>query len=80
MQLVVVSRMHELDTLEAFPKGVLVYPEDIKLYGFSFNTTIGTTAVSGEMSYRQDEPIQIDDTELTIRSNARAVSKSRFKT
>lgn len=54
----------QLSSLNAFVKGVLVHPEDIKLYGFSFNTTIGTTAVSGEISYRQDEPIQIDDTEL----------------
>lgn len=53
-----------LSNLNAFTKGVLEYPEDIKLYGFSFNTTVGTTAVSGEISYRQDEPIQIDDTEL----------------
>ena len=30
----------------------------------SFNTTVGTTAVAGEMTYRQDEPLQIDDVEL----------------
>ena len=54
----------DLSNLHAFSKGVIVYPEDIKLYGFSFNTTLGTTAVSGEISYRQDEPLQIDDTEL----------------
>jgi hypothetical protein len=42
------------------------YPEDIKLYGISFNSQIGTTglAVQGELSYRQDAPLQIDDAEL----------------
>lgn len=51
-------------SLRAFSKVMLEYPEDIKLYAFSFNSTIGTTAVAGEMSYRQDEPLQIDDVEL----------------
>lgn len=50
--------------LEIFTKANLYYPEDIKLYGFSFNTSIGETAFAGELSYRQDEPLQIDDVEL----------------
>lgn len=50
--------------LRAFSKGFLEYPEDIKLYGFSFNTTVGGTSVAGEFSYRQDEPLQIDDVEI----------------
>lgn len=52
------------DELAAFSKVLLEYPEDIKLYAASFNTTVGTTAVAGEISYRQDEPLQIDDVEL----------------
>lgn len=51
-------------SLTAFSKAALEYVEDIKLYGFSFNTTVGDTAVSGEISYRQDEPLQIDDVEI----------------
>ena len=54
----------QFNNLQTFTKGIIEYPEDIKLIGFSFNTTVGTTAVSGEISHRQDEPIQIDDTEL----------------
>ena len=54
----------QFNNLNAFTKGVIVFPEDIKLYGFSFNTTVGTTAVSGEISYREGEPLQIDDAEL----------------
>ncbi|MBY6185481.1 DUF1302 domain-containing protein [Marinobacter hydrocarbonoclasticus] len=50
--------------LNAFSKAVIEYPEDIKLYGFSFNTTLGDTSVAGEVAYRQDEPLQIDDVEL----------------
>lgn len=52
------------DNLSSFSQVKLQYPEDIKLYGLSFNTTVGTTAVAGEISYRQDEPLQIDDVEL----------------
>ena len=39
----------------------LEYPEDIKLYGLSFNTTINGLAVQGEWSFKNDQPIQIDD-------------------
>ena len=42
----------------------LAYPEDIKLYGVSFNTTLGTWAWQGEISHRQDAPLQVDDVEL----------------
>ncbi|MBW2478205.1 MAG: DUF1302 domain-containing protein [Deltaproteobacteria bacterium] len=44
------------------------YPEDIKLYGVSFNTQLSGTgiALQGEYSYRQDAPIQVDDIELLL--------------
>ncbi|TVK96381.1 hypothetical protein AYI83_14860 [Shewanella algae] len=51
-------------SLDSFSKAQVVYPEDIKLYGFSFNTLIGDTSVAGEIAHRQDEPLQIDDVEL----------------
>ena len=50
--------------LKAMSKGLIEYPEDIKLYGFSFNTTLDGTSVAGELAYRQDEPLQIDDVEI----------------
>lgn len=53
-----------IQNLQAFSKVLVEYPEDIKLWGFSFNTTVGETAVAGEISYRQDEPLQIDDVEI----------------
>lgn len=43
---------------------IIEYPEDIQLYGLSFNTLLGNTALQGEFSYRQDLPLQIDDNEL----------------
>ncbi len=44
------------------------YPEDISLYGLSFNTALGRTgiALQGEVSYRQDMPLQIDDVEILL--------------
>jgi Protein of unknown function (DUF1302) len=40
------------------------FPEDLKLAGASFNTTIGTTAIQAEYSYHWDQPIAVDDVEL----------------
>lgn len=50
--------------LDAFTESKFIYPEDLKLYGFSFNTNVGETALAGEIAYRVDEPLQIDDVEL----------------
>lgn len=58
---ITVDNIHELDV---FSKGLIEYPEDIKLYGFSFNTTVGNTSVAGELAHRKDEPLQIDDVEI----------------
>ncbi|MCL1114734.1 MULTISPECIES: DUF1302 domain-containing protein [Shewanella] len=51
-------------SMETFTKSQIVYPEDIQLYGFSFNTLVGETSVAGEIAHRVDEPLQIDDVEL----------------
>lgn len=42
------------------------YPEDIKLFGASFNTDLGNTGISwqGEISHRLDQPLQVDDVEI----------------
>ncbi len=46
----------------------LEYPEDVRLYGLSFSTTLPTgTAWSGEVSYRPNLPIQINTTDMTGR-------------
>jgi len=48
------------------------YPEDIKLYGLSVNADLGNTGISvqGEISYRQDVPLQVDDMELAFASSS----------
>jgi hypothetical protein len=42
------------------------YTEDISMYGLSWNSQLGTSGVAfqGEVSYRQDAPLQVDDVEL----------------
>lgn len=41
------------------------YPKGIDLYGLSFNTTLGgTISLAGEMTYRSNQPYQIDDVEV----------------
>ncbi|MGH8540900.1 MAG: DUF1302 domain-containing protein [Stenotrophobium sp.] len=43
------------DTVKLF----LDYPENIHMFGISFNTNIGPWAVSGEYSYRPNVPVQV---------------------
>ncbi len=42
------------------------YPEDIELFGISFNTELqgSGVALQGEVSHRKDAPLQVDDIEL----------------
>lgn len=65
--------------LRAFSKGVLEYVEDIQLYGFSFNTSIGNTAISGEIAHRQDEPLQIDDVEILYAGMPEQLAKAGLR-
>lgn len=44
-----------LDTLKVF----LDYPEDIRMFGVSFNTTVGLWSLAGEYSYRPNLPAQV---------------------
>ena len=37
----------------------LDFPEDIRLYGLSFNTNIGDWAFSGEYGFRPNQPLQV---------------------
>ncbi len=44
-----------IDTLKVF----LDYPEDIHMFGLSFNTNLGKWSVAGEYSFRPNLPVQI---------------------
>jgi len=70
---------NNVTNLNAFTQATITYPEDIKLYGLSFNTAIGETAFSGEFSYRQDEPLQIDDVELLYAGMAEQLAYSGIR-
>jgi hypothetical protein len=43
---------------------VLEYPEDIHLIGMSFNTTVGSYSIQGEVAYRPNKPMQVDAHDL----------------
>lgn len=55
----------------------LEYPEDIKLYGLSFNTTVGDLSVAGEVAYFPNMPLQINATDVYYYSLAPAFQGSR---
>ena len=42
----------------------LEYPEDIEMFGFSFNTAIGDIAFQGELAYRPNDPLQVSTIDL----------------
>lgn len=44
----------------------LEYPEDLKVYGMSFNTTAGDLSIQGEIAYRPNMPVQVDAEDLTF--------------
>lgn len=40
------------------------YPEDIRIFGLSFSTTVLSTSVFGELSYRPNQPVQLSSADL----------------
>jgi hypothetical protein len=59
-----VARAYAVDLLGATSHYFTSFPEDIQLFGVSFNTQVGDFAVQGEYSFRKDVPLQIDDLEV----------------
>ncbi len=62
----VTSQLATRELLRAAATGryLIEFPEDIHLFGASFNTNIGGVAFQGEVSYRNNQPLQVDDVEL----------------
>ena len=52
------------DPLGGNPQYFAEFPEDIELFGVSVATNFAGFAVSGEVSYRPDFPVQINTTEI----------------
>lgn len=44
----------------------LEYPEALQMFGISFNTSIGDWSFQGEVAYRPDAPLQVDDVDLVF--------------
>lgn len=57
-----------VDSYAKTARYIVEYPEDIQLFGVSFNTSIDSLGASlqGEYSYRKDVPLQADDVELLL--------------
>ena len=59
---VVASRLDQIGT-GTIPSRIdnvryfMVYPEDIDMYGFSFNTVVGDVSLAGELAFRPEQPI-----------------------
>ncbi|HUS23704.1 MAG TPA: DUF1302 family protein, partial [Candidatus Binatia bacterium] len=45
---------------------MLEYPQDIQMYGLSFNTTVGDISLQGEVAYRPQMPLQVDREDLAF--------------
>jgi hypothetical protein len=64
----IVSGAKKIGLLSAAATGryFVEYPANIDLLGASFNTDLGTTGISlqGEVSYKHNVPLQVDDVEL----------------
>lgn len=60
------ARQIALLTAAATGRYFTEYPEGLNMFGLSFNTSIGSTGISwqGEVSLKNDVPLQIDDVEL----------------
>jgi hypothetical protein len=57
-----------VDTLRPF----VDYPEDIQLFGPSFNTTVGSWSLAGEYAYRPNMPLQIAVSDLIFAAESPA--------
>ncbi len=44
----------------------LEYPRNIKMFGFSFNTSFGDVSFQGEAAYRPHDPLQVDIVDLVF--------------
>jgi len=60
-----------LDTVRVF----FDYPEDIKMFGVSFNTTVGDYSIQGEVAYRPDQPLQVAIGDLSLAAGGPTLSR-----
>lgn len=63
-----------LDTMSVFAE----YPENIHMFGVSFNTTVGDFAWSGEYVYRPNLPVQVNTVDLVFAALQPALPRQDF--
>lgn len=63
-----------IDTARIF----LDYPEDIQMYGASFNTTVGKWSLAGEVAYRPNLPVQVQITDVVFTALQPALPKNEI--
>lgn len=59
-----VSALDPLGSEQVGGEYFVEYPEDLEMWGVSFNTEVGGIALQGEYSFRDKQPIQIDEVEV----------------
>jgi len=62
----VTGQLGQREVLKAAATGryIIEFPKDVHLVGASFNTSLKGIALQGELSYRTNQPLQVDDVEL----------------
>jgi hypothetical protein len=74
----------QFSTSDALPldtaRIALEYPEDIDLIGFSFNTTLGDYSIQGEVAYRPNLPLQVDEHDLAFAAFGPTLSNCQDRT
>jgi hypothetical protein len=56
------------------------YPENIQMYGLSFNTTLGDFSIQGEVSYRPKLPLQVDAEDLLFMAYGPTLTRCHLQT
>ena len=68
-----------LEPLPADTVRVIVeYPEDIQMYGFSFNTNVGSWSIAGEYAYRPNLPVLVSVQDLFYAAAQPALPANRI--
>ncbi|MDD9893448.1 MAG: DUF1302 family protein [Gammaproteobacteria bacterium] len=62
-----------VDTISAS----FAYPKNIRMYGLSFNTTLGDISISGELAHRENLPIQVIPNDVFHYGTATAFQSAR---
>jgi hypothetical protein len=60
------------------PAYLIEFPEDLQYYGLSFATNVGGVALSGEVTYKPDTPVQINGSDVLFGTLTESSAGFRF--